>query len=327
MTCGRIASLAFVLMLTGAGGALAQETQGLNFLDGGKPLSGVPVSQVLDGGKSTLTTTGTDGTVSIPIDALGFGKGETVVVWVKRCEDGTVTEVILTREGEANPCPPGEGAQAGAACGCEKLGTFVVGDGPVTFDVGRPTFFQRIGVGVGIDFYQWLNFEDVAQNALGGFTTEASRTSTGFQAFAEYPCSRFPLSVGLEGSYTSLDVRTPISTIQNPMGVRTGDVNYFAFGPYVRFHPRTKRFQPYGLLSALYAWNEADFEFDGETDHRTHETWRAGFGGGFQYHLNPKLAVRADGMYSTTFQDNDADDHIRWKFGLLYRPGGTHVDY
>lgn len=323
MPCGRIVSLAFVLMLTGAAGTQAQETQGLNFLDGGKPLSGVPVSRYLDGGKSTVTTTGTDGTVSIPIDALGFGKGETVVVWVKRCEDGTVTEVILTREGEANPCPPGEGAQAGEACGCEKLGTFVVGDGPVTFDVGRPTFFQRISVGVGIDFYQWPNFEDVSRMAAGDPNNhEASSTSIGFQGNLEYPCYRWPLAVGLDVGYTMRDVRSGFPSVLNPQQVQTADVSFLSVGPYLRVGPQRGRILPYGLLSMDYTWNDGDFQLNGLSEQREHTTWRGGFGGGILYPIHPRIVLRGEGKYSTTFEDNDADDHIRWKFGLMYRAGG-----
>ncbi len=314
--------------LAGAGAAQAQETQTLRFLDTGKPpTTSIPVSRFLNGQKTDLATTGTDGTVSLPIDALGFGKGETVVVWVKRCEDGRVTEIILTRENEDNPCPPEEGADVGERCGCEKAGVFVVGDGPATINIGRPGMFQQIGFGVGIDYYNWINFEDVSGNQPGVITHDASTTSTGFQAFAEYPCSRFPLSVGFEGSYTTLDTRTSYLAEGDLVRMQTGDISYLAVGPYVRFHPRTGRFQPYGKLSTLFAWNEADFESEGVTEHRTHDTWRAGFGGGVQYNVNPKLAVLAEGTYSTTFKSNDADDHARWKFGVLYRPGGFHVNY
>jgi hypothetical protein len=310
----RTASLVVLLLLACGGGALAQETQSLSFLDAGKPAGSIPVSRYLDGGKTPVATTNTDGTVSIPIDALGFGKGETVVVWVRRCEDGRIAEVILTSTNEDNPCP--SDGEVGEACGCEKVGTFVVGDGPATFDLGRPSMLQRIGYGGGIDFYNWLNFEDVSGNQPGVIGHDASSTSIGGQLFAELPCRRWPLSVGLEASYTQLDTETQYSA-----GTQTGDITYLSVGPYMRIGPNTGKIRPYGYLSALFAWNMGDFTFDGQTEERTHDTWRGGIGGGLLYQLRPGFHLRADGMYSTTLKDNDADEHIRWKLGLMFLPG------
>ncbi len=310
----RFASLLTGFLLVGVASALAQESQALRFLDSGKPAASIPVTSFINGQKTVLETTTTDGTVSIPIDALGFGKGETVVVWVRRCEDGRIAEVILTSANEDDPCP--NGGEVGEACGCEKVGTFVVGDGMTTFDLGQPGILQRIGYGGGIDFYQWLNFEDISGDQPGVISHDASSTSIGGQLFAEYPCSRWPLAVGLEGSYTMLE-----TTTQYAGGTQVGDISYLSVGPYMRIGPNTGKIRPYGYLSALFAWNMGDFTFGSQTEDRTHETWRGGIGGGLLYLLRPGFALRGEGMYSTTLKDNDADEHVRWKLGLMIEPG------
>jgi hypothetical protein len=75
-----------------------------------------------------------------------------------------------------------------------------------------------------------------------------------------------------------------------------------------------------------YTWNDGDFELDGLSESREHSTWRPGFGGGILYPFHPRIAIRAEGKYSTTFEDNDADDHIRWKLGVMFGGGGRYAE-
>jgi hypothetical protein len=122
-----------------------------------------------------------------------------------------------------------------------------------------------------------------------------------------------------------LDTSTTFSTPSGGQRTQTGDVSYISVGPYARFGPQHGRIQPYGYLSMLWAWNNGDFTVDGQSDERSHDTWRGGIGGGLLYQLRPGFALRADGMYSTTLKDNDADEHVRWKFGLMVRPGAFYA--
>jgi hypothetical protein len=38
--------------------------------------------------------------------------------------------------------------------------------------------------------------------------------------------------------------------------------------------------------------------------------------------IRPDWDLRLEGLYSSTFEDHDSDEHLRLKFGLLYLLGG-----
>jgi hypothetical protein len=45
-----------------------------------------------------------------------------------------------------------------------------------------------------------------------------------------------------------------------------------------------------------------------------------GLGGGIDVRAGDRVCVRFEGLYNSTFEDGDADEHIRWKVGLMFHP-------
>lgn len=293
----------------------------LSVLDRGKPVEQMSISAILDQGKVVVGTTSATGEVTIP--ATTFQDGERVYVWVKRCEDGEV-EIILARDGEDDPCVDEE-AQAGEDCGCNEIGFFLWGGGPVTIDIGTGTVSQaRTGsgassfaLGVGFDLLQMLELQDVVEEVDTGATDhDATSWAPGFQIFAEWLYRRI-LAIGIEGGYSRMDTE-----IRFPQGLQTGELDFYRLGVNAKVGPSTKgRFWPYATVGWSRGWNKGDFELDGLSDHRVHKTSLVGLGAGFDYDVGPSWAVRFEGLYSSTFEDPDADEHIRWKGALLWRVG------
>ena len=89
MRMSRLVPFLLFVFVSLVGAGLAR-TQDLSVLDDGKPVSGVPVVRYLNAQKNVVATTDASGGVDFPLDALDFGKGEEVQVWVRRCTDGRV---------------------------------------------------------------------------------------------------------------------------------------------------------------------------------------------------------------------------------------------
>jgi len=301
--------------------AVESRAQDLEILDRGKPVAGATVTA----GGQAVGTTDSGGRISFDPNSLNVTKGETVEVWVRDCGDGRV-EIVLAREGSDDPCGE-EGAEAGERCGCRRIGAFVVGDGPVTIDVGTGAVTQTgmgggaatgssWAVGLGFDLRQMLNLEDVLAEVPGGSDESATSWAPGVQVFGEWQYRKI-LAVGLDLAYSRMETELTFSE-----GVQTGDLDYYEYGVNAKLGiPTRGRIWPYATLALHRTINKADFELDGLSDHRVHHTRRDGLGAGFDYNAGPNWGVRVEGLYSSTFDDNDADEHIRWKFGVLYRPG------
>jgi hypothetical protein len=255
---------------------------------------------------------------------LDFGKGQMVQAWIKDCQDGKV-EVVLTRAGSDDPCVQ-QGAQAGEGCRCRRIGPpFVWGGGPVTIDVGLGTATQassaggarwgNFSTGIALDILQMINLEDVAREAPGATGASATAWSPGLQLLAELQLLSW-LVVGIGGAYATMD-----TDVTFPEGVQTGDIRYYELGGNVKIGPPgDRRIRPYLTFGLFRTWNKADFTLAGESEYRLHKTRRDGFGAGLDYWATPRVGFRFEGLYSSTFEDHDADEHIRWKLGLLYRP-------
>jgi hypothetical protein len=311
-------ALVALLLVTAA----QSRAQDLEILDRGKPVAGVPVTA----GGQPVGTTSPNGTISFDPNMMNLTKGETVEVWVRDCGDGRV-EIVLAPEGSDDPCIE-EGAQAGERCGCRRIGAFIVGDGPVTIDIGNGTVTQASGggaartgsswvIGLGFDLRQMLNLEDVLAEVPGGSDESATSWAPGAQIFGEYNYGKL-FSLGVDAAYSRMDTE-----IRFAEGVQTGDLAYYEVGVNAKLGiPTRGRIWPYATVGLYRTWNEGDFERDGLSENRSHATRRDGLGAGFDYDAGPNWGLRFEGLYSSTFEDGDADEHIRWKFGFLYRPGG-----
>ena len=278
------------------------------------------------GSRAQLGTTNAAGQVTIDMNALNITKGTEVTIWIKTCEDGT-TQVILVPEGEQGECSE-EGAQAGEDCGCERIGAFIWGDGPVTIDVGAGTVTQSGSAGgavarsswsfgLGFDLRQMTNLEDVLRDVPGGTDQSATGWAPGGQLFGEWQYRRV-LAVGIDAAYSRMETE-----IRFPQGLQTGDLDYYEAGINAKIGVPTKgRVWPYATVALHRTWNKGDFTIGNQSDHRVHKTRRDGIGAGLDYYPRPNWGLRLEGMYSSTFEDNDADEHIRWKLGVMYRIGG-----
>jgi hypothetical protein len=325
--------LLFILVsLAGAQLALAQD---LSVLDDGKPMSDISIVRFVNDQKTVVATTDASGNVEIPLDVLDFGKGEEVQVWVRRCTDGRV-ELTLTRVDEENPNVH-EQADAGEGCRCEKLGLpFFWGGGPVNIDVTRGTVDQqtylgmgpRIGetfaIGIKFNVSNMLQLEDVAGDAPGATASEATTWAPGVALFFEMtPWG--PVALGVAGTYSQMETKTSFGSL-----LQTGDINYYSVGPYTRVD-LGKGFRtgmtivPFLELALAYAWNRGDFSVDGLSEQREHETWRGEFGGGLYHYSTPNFGIILQALYSTTGEDNDADEHFRIGGGILWRPFSQRI--
>jgi hypothetical protein len=168
--------------------------------------------------------------------------------------------------------------------------------------------------GGGLDVRQMLNLQDVLAEGGGVGATGASATelAPGIHGFAEYRWRAF--SVGVEAAYSVMDTE-----IRFPQGLQTGDLTYLEFGGNVKLHvPLEGALSPYATFAILRAQIEGDFELEGLTEQRTHESARGGIGAGFDYRITPLWGLRVEGLYNTTFEDSDAADHLRWRLAVTY---------
>ncbi|HEY7471929.1 MAG TPA: outer membrane beta-barrel protein [Gemmatimonadota bacterium] len=334
MVLRRAVGIAFasVALIAATRESLAQP---ITVTSNGQPLAGAQISAMINGIKSPLGVTNTAGRVAIDVNALNITKGTEVTIWIKTCEDGT-TQVILVPQGEQGECVE-EGAQAGERCGCRRAGTIIWGDGPVTIDVGTGTVTQTGGgggtlsgrallVGLGFDLRQMLNLEDVLGEIPGGSDESATSWAPGFQVLSDWRFSRF-VSLGIAGAYSRMDTE-----VRFPAGVQTGDLNYYEYGVNAKLLWPGRRIEPYITFSLDRTINKGDFELVPlvgtglrMNEHRVHHTRRDGIGAGLDYYpgSSSNWGLRFEGLYSSTFDDADADEHIRWKAALLWRAWGA----
>jgi hypothetical protein len=308
--------------LTGA--ARESRAQPITVMDNNRPLAGAQVSAMINGIKTPLGTTNASGQITIDPNDLNITKGTTVTVWIKTCEDGTV-QVIMVPAGEEGECTE-EGAQAGERCGCRRAGVIVWGNGPVTVDIGTGTVTQTTAggaagnvfkFGAGLDIRYMFNMEDVLNEVPGGSNASATTWAPGFQLMGEYQIRNL-FAIGIDAGFSRMETELTF-----PAGVQTGDLDYYEAGVNAKLGIPTKgRVWPYVTLALHRTWNKADFEIDGLSDHRVHKTRRDGLGAGMDLRIRPDWDLRLEGLYSSTFEDHDSDEHLRLKFGLLYLFGG-----
>lgn len=324
MTRVGIGIAVLVAGLAAAGPSYAQLT--IEVIDNGKPMR-VTVSVVSDEGQEELGTTDLDGFLDVDLSAVDFGKGEEVAVWVRRCENGQV-EVILAREGDGDPCAGGE---AGEGCGCEKLAVVVWGDGELRIDVtnGTVDFVPADGAigwrpnltfGAKLMVANWMNLEDTVLQAPGATSAEVDRWTPGAAFLVETAPWGNRFFVGLEGTYSMINTQTQFGN-----QTQTGDITYLSVGPYARYNLASLDVGPmdlwfFGMAMAAYAWNMGDFTTDGLSEERDHDTWRGEFGGGLYHFSRSRLGFMLQALYSLTGDDPDAEEHIRFGAGIIFRP-------
>ncbi|HET9333945.1 MAG TPA: outer membrane beta-barrel protein [Gemmatimonadota bacterium] len=174
-------------------------------------------------------------------------------------------------------------------------------------------------VGGGVAILQMLELGNVLEQVSVG-TPNASEVVPGVRAFAEYAWRA--ISIGAEAGYTVLE-----SEVIFPQGLQRGDVSYLEVGGSLKIRiPIDAPITPFATASILGAWFDGDFDLEGLVEARTHEAMRAGLGGGFDYWGTPNWGVRLEAVYNTTFEQDDAADHIRYGIGVLYSPGGMGAD-
>lgn len=172
--------------------------------------------------------------------------------------------------------------------------------------------------GGGFDVRQMLKLQDVLEEGgVGATGASATELAPGIHGFAEYRWRA--LSVGVEAAYSVMDTE-----IRFPQGLQTGDLTYLEFGGNVKLHvPLEGALSPYATFAILRAQIEGDFELEGLTEQRTHESARGGIGAGFDYRITPLWGLRVEGLYNTTFEDSDAADHLRWRLAMTYSASGA----
>jgi hypothetical protein len=323
----RFAIVALAAGLALAGEVRAQPELEIAVTDGGTPLSGIQISQFVDGIKTRRGATGSGGRATIPDGRFDFADGETVSVWVRRCEDGEV-EVVLAAEGEDDPCVDDD-AVAGEDCGCERIGAFLWGRGPVRIDTGTGSVTQDaaptangtpshggFGIGAAFDLRQMYNLEEVVGDAFGVSDASATSWAPGFQIFGQYSFAGI-VALGLEAGYSRMDTETQLAA-----GVQTGELDYYEVGGTAAVGAPLDDgpIQPYAKVGYYHAWNHLDLLFGDSSEHRLHKTNRVGLGGGIDVRAGDRVCVRFEGLYNSTFEDGDADEHIRWKVGLMFHP-------
>lgn len=354
--------LTAIVVVSPAGTSRAQ-TFDLDILDEGKPASNVEVLALLNQTKVPVGTTDDDGCVEVPVDLADIDEGTPVDVWEIECGDRVV--VVLVAPGESIDDECARRKRENPDCECEKIGTFSWGQGNVAVDVGmnsvtrsptegppadeppgeagRPDAVEPRGeppqvahppaesdaawwgsglhFGVGFNGRQMLRLEDVVGLADGASDAEATSFAPGLQLFVEYLLWDL-VGVGFEGGWSPMETEARFGG-----EIQTGGMDYYELGFTTRIGPRLgDRFRPYAAFGLYRAWNKADFALAGVTDHRVHKTRRDGVGLGFDYWPGSRWGLRTEGLYSSTFEDDDADEHVRWKFGLLYRPFGNDID-
>jgi len=175
---------------------------------------------------------------------------------------------------------------------------------------------EGVVLGAGLDVRQMLKLGDVLQEIPGAAEADATKLAPGVHGFVEYAWRA--ISLGIEAAYSVMDTE-----VMFPQGLQTGDLSYREIGGNAKVTvPLGSSAWPYATFAILRSWSKADFEIEGLSEERTHKTTRAGIGGGLDYWVRPHWGLRVEALYSTTFEDSDAGEHIRWRFGAMYSPRG-----
>lgn len=318
------------VVLSVASQAGAQTAVDISILDRGKPVADADISSILDAGKTVVGTTGSTGAVSITSTASGFSDGDRVEVWVRRCKDGEV-EVILAPPGEDDPCADEE-AEAGEECGCEKIGFFIWGDGPVTIDVGTGTVtqtqpggamangtdhsFADLQIGAMFDYSSFYQLEDTVCGRPGVVSCETDNGVPGVGGYLDYRFGRSNFGLSLEAHYAKLDAE---STTED--GARTSfDVNSWQFQAAGVYNvPIRPRFGWYVRSGYAVMYNDGDATRNSDSESRSETGSRWLLGSGFHWPMGERWCARTGIDWTTGFDSDDADTNARFSFAVGLR--------
>lgn len=320
----RLALAPALALAFGIGPAAAQDDFDIEVVNAGKASADVEVILLANAGKVDLGTTSGDGIVRVPADATALPVGTPVDVYRIECDETVVVVLVGPGERQALEEECERRRRENPDCECDRIGGFLWGD-DVTIDVGTGSVSQatadraeapgNLTLGFSFDLRQMVNLDDVAGEADGAIDASATGWAPGFQLFAEYRF-RNVLSLGLEGAYSAMEAETSFA-----QGVQTVDLDYYELGGALKLGvPMRGPVRPYAVVALYRTWNHADFALAGLTDHRVHKTRRDGLGLGFDYRVTPRVGLRFEGLYNTTFEDGDADEHVRWRLGFHYTP-------
>ena len=319
------------ILLAVAAEAGAQTQIDMTILNRGKAAPEVDISSILDEGKVVVGTTNASGQVTISSASAEFGNGDRVEVWVRRCEDGEV-EVILAPPGEDDPCADDE-AEAGEDCGCERIGAFIWGDGPVTIDVGTGTVtqgepggaglapredhsFADLQIGAMFDWSSFYQLEDTVCGRPGVVSCDTDNGVPGVGGYLDYRFGRSNFGLSLEAHYAKLDAE---STTEGG-GVTSFDVNSWQFQTAGVYNvPIRPRFGWYMRSGYAVMYNEGDAESDSESESRSETGSRWLLGSGFHWPIGERWCARTGADWTTGFDSDDADTNLRWSFAVGLR--------
>jgi hypothetical protein len=319
------------VVLSVASEAAAQTAVDISILDRGKPVADATISSILDAGKTVVGTTGTTGAVAVTSTASGFRDGERVEVWVRRCEDGEV-EVILARPGEDDPCADDEAA-AGEECGCDKIGFFIWGDGPVTIDIGTGTVtqggeagvpsapredhsFADLQIGAMLDYSWFYKLEDTVCGRPGVVSCDTDNGVPGVGGYLDYRFGKSNFGLSLEAHYAKLEAE---STTEGG-GTTSFDVNSWQFQAAGVYNvPIRPRFGWYIRSGYALMYNDGDVTGDGDSESRSETGSRLLVGTGFHWPIREKWCARTGFDWTTGFEDHDGDTNGRWSLAVGYR--------
>lgn len=174
-------------------------------------------------------------------------------------------------------------------------------------------------LGGGVDVLQMIEFESVLEEVSVG-PPNASEFVPGVHVFAEYVWRL--ISIGAEAGYTVLE-----SEVLFPQGLQRGDLSYLEAGGSLKVRiPIDADVIPYVSASLLGAWIDGDFDLEGLTEARTHSTARTALGAGLDYWATPEWGFRLEAAYNTTFEQDDAAEHLRFGASVLFSPSKVGLD-
>lgn len=170
--------------------------------------------------------------------------------------------------------------------------------------------------GAGFDLRQMLKLQDVLEDVPGSTGADAGKAAPGIHGFVEYAWRA--LSLGVEAAYSVMDTEVTF-----PQGLQTGDLTYREIGGNMKITvPLGESVRPYASVAILRSWSQADFEIEGLSEERTHNTTRTGIGAGLDYWAGPHWGLRLEALYISAFEDSDAGEHVRWRIGAMFSPRG-----